>query len=264
MGTRSRTLASLYMDRESFSQHSPKRPSILLKRTEATFGTLVSPVSPRTIPHSIGSLSNLKELSMFNNSFHGQILESVFNLSMLQILAFSANSISGNLPSSIANGLPNLDGRYLADNRLSGEIPAYVSNFSKLTILDLSKNSFSGRVPMNLGNLQNLETLVLEYNELTNDPSMLELDFLISLTNCIIPNESGNMSNLIELGIEGNELTGTIPDTLGQLRKLQKLRLGFNKLGRSLEKLENLEYFNVSFNELSGEIPNGGPFNNFT
>ncbi|CAI9757232.1 unnamed protein product [Fraxinus pennsylvanica] len=31
-----------------------------------------------------------------------------------------------------------------------------------------------------------------------------------------------------------------------------------------MEKLEYIEYFNVSFNELTGEIPNGGPFKNFT
>ncbi|CAI9757213.1 unnamed protein product [Fraxinus pennsylvanica] len=32
----------------------------------------------------------------------------------------------------------------------------------------------------------------------------------------------------------------------------------------SLEKLEDLEYFNVSFNELTGEIPNGALLKNFT
>lgn len=32
---------------------------------------------------------------------------------------------------------------------------------------------------------------------------------------------------------------------------------------KSMEKLEYLEYFNVSFNELTGEILNGGPFKNF-
>ncbi|KAL2528993.1 putative LRR receptor-like serine/threonine-protein kinase [Forsythia ovata] len=227
-----------------------------------------------TIPYSIGSLSNLKELNIGINNLHGQIPESIFNLSMLQILAFVNNSISGTLPSSIANGLPDLKGIYLSGNQLSGEIPGCISNFSKLTILDLSDNSFSGRVPMNLGNLQNLKLLNFEMNQLTNDPSMLELDFLISLINCrqlkviqigsnsfdgmlprafgnlsasieifsayfsgikgIIPNEIGNMSNLIELDIGGNELTGTIPDTLGQLTKVQMLRLEENKLQGSI------------------------------
>ncbi|KAL2490823.1 putative LRR receptor-like serine/threonine-protein kinase [Abeliophyllum distichum] len=227
-----------------------------------------------TIPYSIGSLSNLKELNIGINNLHGQIPESIFNLSMLQRLSFVYNNISGNLPSSLANGLPDLEGLYLGGNRLSGEIPGCISNFSKLIVLELGHNSFSGRVPMNLGNLQNLQLLNFIGNQLTNDPSMLELDFLISLINCrqlkqiridgnsfdgmlprslgnfsasieaftadfcgikgIIPNEIGNISNLIELGIGGNELTGTIPDTLGQLTKVQMLTLNDNKLQGSI------------------------------
>ncbi|KAL2512294.1 putative LRR receptor-like serine/threonine-protein kinase [Abeliophyllum distichum] len=227
-----------------------------------------------TVPYSIGSLSNLKEFSIAINSLHGQIPDTIFNLSMLQILDFTNNNISGNLPSSIANGLPDLEGLYISGNQLSGEIPGYISNFSKLIELDLGGNSFSGRVPMNLGNLQNLQYLNFDSNQLTNDPSMLELDFLISLVNCrqlkvikigsnsfdgmlprslgnlsasieaftanfcgikgIIPNEIGNVSNLIELDIGGNELTGTIPDTLGQLTKVQRLRLNDNKLQGSI------------------------------
>ncbi|KAL2478692.1 Leucine-rich repeat receptor-like protein kinase PXL1 [Forsythia ovata] len=118
------------------------------------------------------------------NSLHGQILESIFNLSMLQILAIVKNNISGNLPSSIANGLPDLEGLYIDGNRLSGKLPGCISNFSKLIKLDLEDNSFSGHVPMNIGNLQNLRRLNFAWNQLTNDPSMLKLDFLISLKNC--------------------------------------------------------------------------------
>ncbi|KAL2525226.1 putative LRR receptor-like serine/threonine-protein kinase [Abeliophyllum distichum] len=193
---------------------------------------------------------------------------------MLQFLGFVNNNIFGNLPSSIANGLPDLERLLIGGNRLSGEIPGCISNFSKLTKLGLDGNSFSGRVPMNLGNLQNLQFLHLWRNQLTNDPSMLELDFLISLINCrqlkviridsnsfdgmlpralgnlsasiktfsaescgikgIIPHEIGNMSDLIELSIGRNELTGTIPHTLGQLTKVQMLKLNDNKLQGSI------------------------------
>ncbi|CAA3033659.1 probable LRR receptor-like serine threonine-kinase At3g47570 [Olea europaea subsp. europaea] len=218
---------------------------------------------------------------------------------MLRILSLSENSLSGNLPSSIANGLPNLEVLYLGGNGLSGKIPASISNISKLTVLDLANNSLSGQVPMNLGNLQNLQILNLMGNKLTNDPSMLELDFLTSLQNCrklksirvglnsfhgilpkslgnlsssvesfeasfcgikgIIPNEFGNMSNLFDLDIGGNKLTGTIPKILGQLRKLQKLRLDANKLQGSVPvnicNLENLYYLDLSINQLSQQLP---------
>ncbi|CAI9757229.1 unnamed protein product [Fraxinus pennsylvanica] len=233
------------------------------------------------VPYEIGNSSGLQylylsenifteELGIDSNRLQGQIPDSIFNLSMLRILSFTDNSFSGNLPLSIANGLPDLESLFLGGNRLSGEIPASISNFSKLTDLEISENSFNGRVPTNLGNLQNLQLLGFNRNQLTNDPSMLELDFLISLKNCrklkhiqfgnnyfdgilpktlgnlsasveifsanqcgikgIIPNEIGNLSNLILLSTGGNGLIGRIPDTLGQLRKLQVLSLRGNKL----------------------------------
>ncbi|KAL2529057.1 Leucine-rich repeat receptor-like protein kinase PXC2 [Forsythia ovata] len=214
---------------------------------------------------------------------------------MLQILALSTNNISGNLPLSIANGLPYLEGVYLGKNQLSGEIPGCISNFSKLTVLDLSVNSFRGRVPMNLGNLQNLQLLNFDSNQLTNDPSMLELDFLISLKNCrqlkeirisrnsfdgMLPRAWGNLSASIEFfsayssGIKGmipneigdervisikNQFSGEIPSTIGQLQSLVNLTLSNNRLHspipESLGDLISLQYLDLSKNNLYGEIP---------
>ncbi|XP_022852077.1 receptor kinase-like protein Xa21 [Olea europaea var. sylvestris] len=247
-----------------------------------------------------GGLWNFVVGYLFTGSIHGQIPESIFNLSMLQALSLTDNSISGNLPSSIANGLPNLELLLLGGNQLSGEIPASISNFSKLTKLDLGENFFHRRVPLNLGNLlHSLESLYFGINQLTKDPSVPELDFLISLQNCrmlkligmennpfggilpkslgnlstsvenfeaghcgikgIILNEIGNLSNLIRLDIGGNELTGRIPNTLGQLRKLQKLILSFNKLRGSasanLCNLVHMYYLDLGNNQLSQQLP---------
>ncbi|KAL2513037.1 putative LRR receptor-like serine/threonine-protein kinase [Abeliophyllum distichum] len=195
-------------------------------------------------------------------------------------------------------GPPDLKGLYIiyiGGNRLSVEIPGCISNFPKFTQLDLSHNSFSGHVPMNLGNLQNLQLLRFDKNQLTNDPAMLQLGFLISLTNCkqmeviriggnsfdgmlpralgnlsasievftadfcgikgIIPSEIGNMSNLIKLRIGDNELIGTIPDTLGQLRKVQMLGLNDNKLQGSIHL--NLCNLEIQIMDLSYNLFNG-------
>ncbi|KAL2476305.1 putative LRR receptor-like serine/threonine-protein kinase [Abeliophyllum distichum] len=61
---------------------------------------------------------------------------------------------------------------------------------------------------MNLGNLQNLQIISLDYNQLTNDPSMLELDFLNSLINC---------RQLKMVRIIKNPFDGMLPRALGNL-----------------------------------------------
>ncbi|CAA3015245.1 probable LRR receptor-like serine threonine-kinase At3g47570 [Olea europaea subsp. europaea] len=84
----------------------------------------------------------------------------------------------------------------------------------------MGNNYFDGMLPKSLGNLSRFVE-----NFEAGDCGIKG----------IIPNEIGNLSNSIELDIGSNELIGRIPDTLGQLRKLQKLILDFNKLrGKTL------------------------------
>lgn len=158
------------------------------------------------IPQELGHLSLLKTIDFPVNHLVGEIPESIFNLSNLLLLSLTLNEISGNLPSSMNNGLPVLESLYLAGNLLSGEIPSGISNFSKLSTLDLTQNSFSGQVPMTLGNLRDLQTLSLQYNQLTNDPSMVELDFLSPLTNC-------RQLKILRFGF--NSFNGMLPKVLG-------------------------------------------------
>ena len=45
-----------------------------------------------------------------------------------------------------------------------------------------------------------------------------------------IPNPLGNRRNLVRLSTFSNKLTGSIPDSIGQLAKLEELELGVNEL----------------------------------
>ncbi|KAL2529035.1 putative LRR receptor-like serine/threonine-protein kinase [Forsythia ovata] len=91
-----------------------------------------------------------------------------------------------------------------------------LKNCRQLKEIRISRNSFDGMLPRAWGNLS------------------ASIEFFSAYSSGIkgmIPNEIGNMSNSIELGIGGNELTRTMPDTLGQLRNMQVLKLNDNKLG---------------------------------
>ncbi|KAJ0082782.1 hypothetical protein Patl1_11669 [Pistacia atlantica] len=76
---------------------------------------------------------------------------------------FSANSLTGNIPSEIGllKGLYMLN---LSHNQLFGEIPITVSEMSGLESLDLSFNNLSGNIPTAITFLDYLSAFNLSYN----------------------------------------------------------------------------------------------------
>lgn len=109
--------------------------------------------------------------------------------------------------------------------------------------LEFSNNNLSGIIPPDLGNLNNLQIINLDFNNLTG----------------LIPSELRNLQELIGLSIISNHLSGSIPSAIGQLNKLRSLSLGFNsfsgQIPPELSSLSNLEYLSLSANNLTGAIP---------
>ena len=69
---------------------------------------------------------------------------------------------------------------------------------SGVIYIDLTGNQLTGKIPAELGNLSNLQKLILRSDQLTGD----------------IPSTLGNLSNLWTLQLNNNQLTGDIPSTL--------------------------------------------------
>ncbi|KAF8408272.1 hypothetical protein HHK36_007421 [Tetracentron sinense] len=69
----------------------------------------------------------------------------------------------------------------------------------------------------------------------------------------------GNLSNLQSVLLQNNAITGPIPAGIGKLEKLQTLDLSNNKLNgeipSSLGDLKNLNYLDLSYNNISGSLP---------
>jgi Leucine-rich repeat (LRR) protein len=109
--------------------------------------------------------------------------------------------------------------------------------------LDFSNSSISGNIPPEIGNLTNLKTLILSWNQLSGS----------------IPPEIGNLTNLNTLVLANNQLSGSIPAEIGNLSNLKELTLGWNNLSgsipSSISKLKNLEALTLSTSRLTGEIP---------
>ena len=132
--------------------------------------------------------------------------------------------------------------RYILQG-LKGPIPAELGNLTNLETLNLSYNELTGPIPAELGNFVGLESLFLNNNELTGP----------------IPAELGNLSNLTLLYLNNNELTGPIPAELGNLSNLTLLNLSYNELTgpipAELGNLSNLTWLYLYNNELTGPIP---------
>ncbi|KAG0484776.1 hypothetical protein HPP92_008855 [Vanilla planifolia] len=110
--------------------------------------------------------------------------------------------------------------------------------------LGAPSQSLSGSLSPSIGNLSNLEIVLLQNNEISGS----------------ITKEIGKLKKLRTLDLSCNHFSGEIPTSLGQLRNLQYLRLNNNSLsGRFPESLANiteLSFLDLSFNNLTGPSQN--------
>ena len=219
-----------------------------------------------SLPSSLGILTELQVLHLFDNELKGTIPPSLINLPKLRELWLDGNDLTGSLPSSI-DDTSELRELFLDFNKLSGSIPPSISDLTKLEILSLTGNELSGSIPASLGNMSNLETLTLGGNGLngTIPPSLGNLSNLERLSlyqndlSGSIPMSLGSLVGLRLLELYDNKLTGTIPPSLSGLSTLTTLNLGLNRLHgtipTSLGDLQNLEALSLNKNDLSGSIP---------
>ncbi|KAM3306487.1 hypothetical protein P3S67_013357 [Capsicum chacoense] len=188
-------------------------------------------------------LHNMNSLGIENNQLVGSIPFPIFNISRIEFIAFTGNSLSGSLPNGLCNGLPILKGLYLSYNKLHGRIPTSLSNCSQLQILSLSYNEFDGPTHSEIGRLSCSNCIS---------------DITISQV-WIIPQEIGNLVNLKELWMESNQMTGSVPISIFNISVLQVLSLWRNNLNGSLQrkigKLTKIRFLYLNKNRFTGEIP---------
>ncbi|KAI3730604.1 hypothetical protein L1987_61776 [Smallanthus sonchifolius] len=171
----------------------------------------------------LGSLSELRHLNLRSNRFMGVLPADLFKAQNLQSLVLYGNSLSGSVPDEISrlNYLQTLD---LSSNLFNGSIPMSLVKCRRLKNLDLSQNNFTGSIPDGFGsNLTFLEKLDLSVNRFTGS----------------IPKDLGNLSNLQgTVDLSHNLFNGSIPASLGNLP----------------EKV----YIDLTYNNLTGPIPQNG------
>jgi len=133
------------------------------------------------LPDWIGNMQHLQYLSLAGNLFSGVIPASFSQLTLLEHLDLSEQSLrggglTGGLPSF--SSLENLNILYLNRNFLSGEIsPDFLLNTKQLSItVDLRYNELSGAVPDIFLNRFNYFTILLAENKITSIPTSCSQD----------------------------------------------------------------------------------------
>ncbi|XP_058202577.1 receptor like protein 27-like [Rhododendron vialii] len=90
--------------------------------------------------------SALVVIDLSNNTFIGDIPESLGSLSGLQLLNISNNKLTGSIPTSLAK-LTALESLDLSQNLLSSHIPGQLTQLTFLSILNVSHNRLTGPIP---------------------------------------------------------------------------------------------------------------------
>ncbi|KAG2690017.1 hypothetical protein I3760_09G167900, partial [Carya illinoinensis] len=196
------------------------------------------------LPESIGNLSNLETLDVSNNSLTGVIYEAHFsNLIKLKVLSLGLNSL---ILRFSYNWVPpfQLDVIYLSSCRLGSAFPKWLQSQKNYMVLDISDAGISDIIPAWFQDFPpKLSSLIMSNNQLHGnlpDFSSSRLDefaFIDLSTNLFDGSIPHFPSNVSSLDLSNNRFSGRI----SFLCELNTLML--------------LESLNLSNNTLSGELP---------
>ncbi|KAL5095954.1 hypothetical protein RYX36_000281 [Vicia faba] len=216
---------------------------------------------------SLTNLTKLSKLSVGFNEFSFETISWIGKLSSITALEISSVNIGSDIPLSFAN-LTRLQ-YFIADNsNLKGEIPSWIMNLTNIVILSLSKNAFHGKLELDTFlKLKKLTYLNLSLNKLslynsknlshmTNSP--IQVLQLVSCNLVEIPRFIRDLNDVVYLLLSNNNIT-SLPNWLGGKSSLQILSVPHNsltgKISPSICNLKSLTHLELSFNNLSGNVP---------
>ncbi|XP_022774149.1 LRR receptor-like serine/threonine-protein kinase FLS2 [Durio zibethinus] len=124
----------------------------------------------------------------------------------------------------------------LSENQKTGSIPKPIGGFSaleasffnfgfiSLNFFRISQNKLTGNLPPSLGELTNVQRLILENNKLTGK----------------LPATTGHLVPLTEIYLSNNRFTGKMPSSFANLQNLQALDLSRNLLFGQITELTDI------------------------
>ncbi|XP_049388323.1 probable LRR receptor-like serine/threonine-protein kinase At3g47570 [Solanum stenotomum] len=285
------SLRELYLDSNALISHIP---STFWRNRDISILTLSSNLLNGSLAVEMRNSRSLRILHLHGNQFSGQIPSTIGQLQSLVSLSLSKNMLDGSIP-ELFEDLVSLEHLDLSSNNLSGMIPKSLRNLEHLMYFNVSFNGLMGEIPDG-GPFVNFTAESFMGNPALCGSSRFHvMQCRVTslerkrksrvLTSVLASVSSGVVVTTIFIiwFLKCRKRSTELPlvDTFGQVHKRisyydisqgtnnfdEANLIGRGSLGmipKSLRNLEHLMYFNVSFNGLMGEIPDGGPFVNFT
>ncbi|KAF7144644.1 hypothetical protein RHSIM_Rhsim04G0034600 [Rhododendron simsii] len=174
------------------------------------------------------------------NQLSGPIPRKLGSLPLLWKLHLTSNNFSEELPKELAN-LTNLQEFRIGDNHFTGKIPDFIKNWVNLTKLVILGSGLEGPIPPGIGLLTKLS------------------DLRISDLNGSQPSfPSVNLTSLRTLILRSCNINGPLPEYLGTMTNLKLLDLSFNNLSGKIPDnfidLSKIDYMYLTGNLLSGPV----------
>ncbi|KAH0870693.1 hypothetical protein HID58_077715 [Brassica napus] len=219
-----------------------------------------------SIPAELGVLP-LVQMILLGNRLTGTIPKEIGNIASLERLVLENNQLSGSLPPQLGS-LLNLQRLYLSSNKFTGKIPSTFGKLISLRNLRLSDNQFKGTLPDFIERWTELEYMVLHSSGLVG-PIPISISGLTKLKVLMISDMTGpgsqfpplrNMQELTMLVLRNLNLTGELPSYLGRnTSNLTLLDLSFNQLSgvipNTYEELGDVKNLYLTGNMLNGSVP---------
>ncbi|RWR73556.1 putative LRR receptor-like serine/threonine-protein kinase [Cinnamomum micranthum f. kanehirae] len=230
-----------------------------------------------SFPMCMGNFSLLEELDLSQNNLSGLFGSALPGLKQLWLLDLRSNHLTDDGISPWISNLTSLNILYLENNTLKGsDNMRGLCGLSALTSLSLNDNYLSS-LPICMGNFSLLENLNVSGNNLSSlfgnsIPGLKQLQELLLESNQLTDEDISpwisNLTSLTGLYLGNNKLKGS--DTMRgfcTLRNLRDLDIRGNSIGGSIDpcfgNMQNLAYLNLHRNQLKGTIPSS-IFSNLT
>ncbi|KAG0471552.1 hypothetical protein HPP92_016098 [Vanilla planifolia] len=206
------------------------------------------------IPAELGGLADLEQLMLWFNGLSGSIPAEIGKCTKLKNLILNNNYIGGDIPLELLN-CSNLEWISLTSNRITGKIPREFGRLTRLAVLQ--------EIPRELGNCSSLVWLDLNSNRLVGEipprlgrqPGANALSGILSGNTLAFVRNVGNSCK----GVGGLlEFAGIRPERLLQVPTLKSCDFTRLYSGAALSDwthYQSLEYLDLSYNELHGNIP---------